>query len=314
MSRIIPFLHQIDQHEFDQWQLELQRQLPDVQVCALAELTAQQRAEVDVAVVANPKPSELQQLPNLVWVQSVWAGVERMLAELPAAPFDIVRLVDPELAQTMSEAVLAWVMYLHREMPTYRRQQQAQQWHQRPYVSAAERRLLVLGLGELGSHSAERLVANGFQVEGWSRSEKQLPKVRCHHGMESLQDAASQADIIINLLPHTPETERLLDRAFFSALKQGASLINFGRGATVDDEALLAALAQQQLSHAVLDVFKQEPLKTDSPFWQHPHITVLPHISAPTSVASASRIVAQNLRNYFTQGTTPTAVNRSRGY
>ncbi|MBR9866934.1 MAG: glyoxylate/hydroxypyruvate reductase A [Oceanospirillales bacterium] len=314
MRLLIPFIHRVDSQEACDWVAAIQARLPGCDIRLFSQLSESERALATVAIVANPDPADVIKLPNLKWVHSVWAGVEGMMASLVHMPFQIVRLTDPQLAQTMSEAVLAWVMYLHRDMPQYRQQQLASQWHQRPYTDPGDRHIVLLGLGALGQKSALRLVDNGFRVSGWSRSVKCIDSVRCYAGSEQLTALLSQADIIVSLLPLTRDTESLMDRQFFRQVKTGAALINFGRGASVVEPDLLKALDQGQLSHAVLDVFAQEPLPPESPLWSHPGITLLPHISAPTSIATASCIVAANISRYLSQGIIPESVDKSRGY
>lgn len=314
MRPLIPFVHQIDNQEASDWTEALQAQLPGCDIRLFSQLTEQEKVEVELAIVANPDPADVALLPNLKWVHSVWAGVEGIMAELAHMPFDIVRLVDPNLAQTMSEAVLAWVMYLHRDMPQYRVQQALSQWQQQPYVEPDDRHVVILGLGELGQKSARRLAENGFRVSGWSRSLKTISGIRCYAGEQGLAEAIGQADMIVNLLPLTAETKGLMNNGFFAGVKQGASLINFGRGATINESDLISALAEGQVGHAVLDVFEQEPLAADSELWANPNITLLPHISAPTSISTASLIVAGNIKNYFADGTTPRVVDKQRGY
>ena len=314
MRSIIPFVHQLEDSEAAQWCDALSEQLPECDIRQFCQLNSDEKSGATVAVVANPSPGDVAQLPNLKWVHSVWAGVEGMLASLAHMPFEIVRLTDPQLAQTMSEAVLAWVMYLHRDMPQYRQLQSASQWRQLPYTDPGDRHIVLLGLGALGQKSALRLVDNGFGVSGWSRSAKHMESVRCYSGVQQLSELLSEADIIVSLLPLTRDTESLMDRQFFRQVKTGAALINFGRGASVVEPDLLKALDQGQLSHAVLDVFAQEPLPPESPLWSHPGITLLPHISAPTSIATASPIVAANIIRYLSQGIIPESVDKSRGY
>ncbi|MEH6578720.1 MAG: glyoxylate/hydroxypyruvate reductase A [Amphritea sp.] len=314
MRPLIPFVHQIDTQEANVWLAALEILLPHCDIRLFSQLSEQERAQASIAIVANPRPDELTQLPSLKWVHSVWAGVERMVAELSELPFDIVRLVDPNLAETMSEAVLAWVMYLHRDMPRYKAQQATATWQPRPYIEPVERRIAFLGLGELGQKSAQRLRQNGFSVSGWSRSLKNMDAIQCYAGEPGLTELLAQADIIVNLLPLTQDTKGLLNSDFFKQLKSGACVINFGRGATIIEADLIAALDAGQVSHAVLDVFEQEPLETSSELWSHPGITLLPHISAQTSIESASRIVASNIDNYLDNGLMPQVVDKKRGY
>lgn len=313
---LIPFISRMSLAEQRLWIDAIQQHFIDntVTVCAFEQLTPKQQQQCRLAIVANPDPQQLTALPNLIWVHSVWAGVERLLSELPRTTFSIVRLIDPELTRTMTEAVLAWTLYLHRDMPAYLYQQSQQLWQQRPYVSATERTVGILGLGELGLASALCLKQHGFQVKGWSRTLKQIPELSTYHGEQGLTQLLLQTDIVVNLLPLTPETQNLLNQYRFASFKPHAALINFGRGGIIDDQALLQTLDTGQLSHAVLDVFDQEPLPADHSFWTHKSITVLPHISAPTSPVSASKIVAANINTYLQSGQLPPPVDRRRGY
>lgn len=316
MRPLIPFIAPPDFAQLDTWLPLLREAMPDADIVDFREIEEEGRcADVTLAIVANPDPADLRRFPNLRWVHSVWAGVERLVADLAHSglPIPIVRLVDPRLADTMAEAVLAWTLYLHRDMPAYARQQEQQCWQQRPYVPAEARTVALLGLGALGEAAATRLLAAGFRVCGWSRSPKAMAGVECHAGPD-LDVVLAQADIVVCLLPLTPQTTGLLDAARFSTMKPGAQLINFSRGAVIDDDALRAALDDGQLAYAVLDVFAVEPLPPDAWHWAHPKVTVLPHISAPTDPQSAARIVAKNINDWLATGVVPSAVDRQKGY
>ncbi len=296
------------------WLQALQAALPEERVVALDTLDADQRAACEVAIVANPQPADLRTLPRLQCVDSVWAGVERLVADLGDTDLRIVRLVDPQLADTMAEAVLAWTLYLHRDMPRYARQQAARQWLAHDGVRAQDRTVSLLGLGALGKAAAQRLLSAGFQVRGWSRTPRHMDGVQCHAGDAELPAMLAQTDILVCLLPLTPQTRGLVGAQALAALPAHASLINFARGPIVDDAALRAALDGGRLAHAVLDVFEQEPLPEASWQWAHPAVTVLPHISAPTDRATASAIVAGNIRRWRASGELPQAVDAARGY
>ena len=314
MSCAIPFICAPDYAFAELWHAALQAAMPQERIVALDSLNAAQRANCEVAIVANPDPRELATLPRLKWVHSLWAGVERLVEDLQHSPVEIVRLVDPQLAETMAEAVLAWTLYLHRDMPRYARQQAASQWLEHDYVRPQDKTVALLGLGELGLASAARLLAAGFQVSGWSRSRKAVPGVQCFAGDEELPALLAAADILVCLLPLTPETRDMLDARALAHLKPGAALINFARGAIVDDNALRAALDSGKLAHAVLDVFRTEPLPAAQWQWQHPQVTVLPHISAPTHRHTAAAIVAANVRHYRETGVLPARVDKQRRY
>lgn len=323
MKKLIAFVSQISVDEQKDWQLVLSKKFQQVD-CAVeiklfSQLSHEEKSRCDVAIVANPNIAELAQLVNLTWVHSVWAGVDAMLQAFvsPSGPptphYKIVRLTDPFLADTMSEAVLAWVLYLHRDMPRYQQQQQKKVWQQHSYKLPHDRTVGILGLGKLGLKSAERLLQNGFNVLGWSRQLKDITGIKTLAEESGLEFLLANSDIIINLLPLTPATKGLLNKDRF-LFCQHAALINFGRGATQVEADLLAALEAEQLSHAVLDVFDLEPLPVSHPFWQHEKITVLPHISAPTSISSASKIVADNIKKYFLTREIPTTVDPATGY
>ena len=311
---MIPFISRASLAEQCNWIKHLSAAMPTEEVVLFESLTPEQKQHCEMAIVANPDPKDLLSLPELKWVHSVWAGVERMMSELSSPSFSIVRLIDENLAETMSEAVLAWTLYLHRDMPTYALQQRNGLWLQQPMVRAEDRRISVLGLGELGRVSAERLAANGFTVFGWSRHPKCLDGIECFHGESGLTDLLKQTDILVCLLPLTTQTRGLLGQENLSLLPAGASLINFARGPIIDDEVLIRKLATGDLSHAVLDVFAHEPLPHSHPYWGHDKVTVLPHISAPTNPVSASEIVAKNIREYRSTGRVPLAVDPLRGY
>ena len=314
MTPPIPFIATTDPDQEAAWVAELQATLPEERIVALRALSDDERKAATIAIVANPDPDHLRALPQLRWVHSVWSGVERLVADLGETPLKIVRLVDPQLACTMAEAVLAWTLFLHREMPAYAQAQQQRLWQPRPYVRPEQRKVGLLGLGALGTASALRLLANGFRVCGWSRGPKTLPGVECFSGDGGLGTMLEQTDILVCLLPLTPDTRGLLDARRLARLPPGASLINFARGPIVVDEDLRAALDRGQLEHAVLDVFAAEPLPDDRWPWRHPRVTVLPHCSAPTDCQSAARIVAANVRHYRASGELPACVDRARGY
>jgi len=314
MRAVIPFVAGKKQDQIDFWLEVLQAALPDYQVLLFDQVTEAQRAEVEVAIVADPEPAKLALLPKLKWVQSLWAGVEGLLAELPDAGFDIVRMTDPQLAIDMSEAVLAWTLYLHRDMPKYRTQQDSKIWQCHELTLPSKRCVGVLGLGKLGKVSARRLVDNGFDVCGWSRTKAEIEGVATFAGVDGLVEVLKRSDILIILVPLTDQTRNLLDEAAFALMPKGAAVINFARGPVINDVALLDTLDHGHLSHAVLDVFDVEPVPQDSPFWGHGGVTVLPHISARTNYYTASVIAADNINRFFTLGEMPEAVNRGQGY
>ncbi|MCG8493742.1 MAG: glyoxylate/hydroxypyruvate reductase A [Sneathiellales bacterium] len=314
IQKTIPFVGQVPKSELESWVSLLSEKMPNESIRPFTDLSAEERKIAEIAIVANPDPDEVAELTSLKWVHSVWAGVEKLVSELGDRPFEIIRLVDPELARTMSDAVLSWTLYLHRDMPAYAALQKKRQWEELPFTRASDKTVGILGLGNLGIEAASCLGSFGFNVIGWSRSLKDIKDVRCLAGEEGLKEIFKKSDILVSLLPLTPQTRGLLSSSLFSLCKDGAGFINFGRGAVVNSRDLLKALDSGSLNHAVLDVFETEPLPQDDPFWGHEKVTVLPHISAPSDIGTASSIVAANLRTYRETGTLPKSVDKKRGY
>ncbi len=310
----IPFIAARDYARLGPWLDALQQAMPDEKIVPLAALSDAEKAACTVAIVANPNPEDVRSLPNLQWLHSVWAGVERLVADLGPTDLKIVRLIDPQLANTMAEAVLAWTLYLHRDMPAYAKAQARSEWAPREYVRPERKYIGLLGLGALGSAAAPRLLSCGFQVYGWSRQRKELAGVDCYAGLEELPAMLARCDILVCLLPLTAATRGLLNAERLACLPKGAALINFARGPIVVQQALLAALDDGHLSHAVLDVFDTEPLPATDACWQHPQVTVLPHCSAPTDMQTASAIVAANIARFRQTGEVPANVDTALGY
>lgn len=276
----ITFRSRLAPHAEARWLEALRNALPN------DEVTADPTVPAEIAVVANPAPGVLAALPGLRFVQSAWAGVDGLLTD-PTFPkhLPLARLVDPALGEQMAQAVAAHVMALHRQAPAYRAQQAQGIWRQLPQPLAQDRPVGFLGYGELAKACAKLLTDIGFPVAFWSRSEGDL-------------EAVLASDIVVNLLPLTPQTRGFLSASLFARMKPGAALVNVARGAHLVEADLLAALASGQLSHAVLDVFKTEPLPAAHPFWRHPQVTVLPHVAAITDPVSASRQIAANIARF----------------
>jgi glyoxylate/hydroxypyruvate reductase A len=256
-------------------------------------------ADIDYALVWQPPPGELKSYPNLKAIFSIGAGIDHLSSdpELPAG-VPVVRMVEPGLTAGMTEFVLMSVLYHHRFMLDYAAQARAHVWREIDQVPAWDRRVGIMGLGVLGGDAAEKLVALGFDVAGWSNSPKDLPGVTSFHGTDGFPPFLSRSDILVCLLPLTPETTDILDARAFAALPRGASLISVGRGPQVVEEDLLAALESGQLDGATLDVFRDEPLPADSPFWDHPRVVVIPHVASMTIARGACEFVIDNIRRF----------------
>ncbi|MCV2351317.1 2-hydroxyacid dehydrogenase [Paucibacter sp. Y2R2-4] len=301
--------------EQQQWLRLLQEALPGEQWWLAPPSDASEAAQVELAIVANPEAGVLQGLPNLRLIQSLWAGVDRLMQD-PTLPPEVplARMVDPAMNEAMVHTALWAVLALHRGFFEVQTQQHQGLWRQPQQLRAGEWRVLVLGLGELGGRVAQGLATQGYAVSGWSRRPADLIDVQTLHGEAGLVQGLDAADSVINLLPLTEQTRDFFNAARFAAMKRGASLVNLARGAHVVEEDLLAALDSGQLSRAVLDVFRQEPLPSSNPFWRHPRVTVLPHCAAQTDARSAAAVVRANVLALRAGQPLAHLVQRQQGY
>ena len=295
------------------WRAQLTRLTQELEVRVWPEIG--DPAAIDYALVWRPEPGFLASLPNLKLILSLGAGVDHLLGD-PRLPLHlpILRLVDPHMTDAMSEYVVLQVLRLHRRDLDYRNQQGAGVWRELDQQNAGQRRVGILGLGELGQDAAKKLKALGFDVAGWSRSEKAVEGVRSYAGAAGLAPLLGRSEIIVCLLPLTAETEGILNTRTLALLPKGAALVNAARGAHLVEEDLLAALASGQISAAVLDVFREEPLPVDHSFWHHPRVVVTPHIAAFTNPATASPIILDNIRRFEEGRPLLNRVDPARGY
>lgn len=270
---------------------------------------------VEYALIWGPFANEMGQFPNLKAMISLGAGVDHILKQPNRPPnVPIVRLVDPGIKAGMIEYVIYNVLRFHRRMPEYEIQQKKGLWIERRQVLPADRRIGILGLGEIGIACAKMLVRMGFDVIGWSRTKKEILNVGCFYGDEALTAFLGQSSILICLLPLTPQTEGILNSEAFAALPPGAFVINVGRGAHVVEEDLLAALDSGHIAGAALDVFRTEPLPRNHPFWSHPHVCVTPHVAALTMPRTAGPVIADIIRQAEAGGPIRNTVDPGQGY
>ena len=244
-------------------------------------------------------------------VLNLWAGVEEALA-IPGLTQPLARMVDPGMTRGMVEWVTGHVLRHHLSTDAHVVNPD-HEWRPATPPLAPDRRVGVLGLGELGSACARALAALGFDVAGWSRTPKAVEGVETHHGADGLAAVLGRSEIVVLLVPLTPATEALIDARRLALLPPGAVLLNPGRGGLIDDAALLAAL-DGPLAHATLDVFREEPLPPGHPFWAHPRVTVTPHVASSTRPATASLAIAENVRRGEAGEPFLHLVDRARGY
>lgn len=252
--------------------------------------------EVEFALAWNHPHGVFKNYPNLKCIASTGAGVDHILRdpELPAG-VQITRIVDENLTQDMATFVTALVLNHVRGLDRYREAQRNHTWKQHTYLRTKDVVIGIMGLGELGSHAAQQLSSLGFKVHGWARSPKLMEGIGVFAGPEEFEAFLASSQILICLLPLTKQTANILNRDTFSKLPKGAYIINVARGEHLVDEDLLDMIDSGHLSGASLDVFREEPLPEEHPFWDHPAIHITPHIASITNPSSA---VSQILENY----------------
>jgi glyoxylate/hydroxypyruvate reductase A len=295
------------------WRPQLARLMPELEVRIWPEIG--EPPEIDYALVWRPEPGFLASLPNLKLILSLGAGVDHILTDphLPGG-VPIVRLVDPYMTDAMSEYVVLQALRLHRQDLDYRCQQERRMWLELDQKNAPERAVGILGFGELGRDAARKLQGLGFDVALWGRRQRTAEGLLGYAGSTGLSALLDRSEILVCLLPLTAETEGILNASTFAMLPKGAALINAARGGHLVEEDLLAALASGRLSAAVLDVFRDEPLPADHPFWHHPRIVVTPHVAAATHPPTAAPIILDNIRRFEAGLPLLNQVDPARGY
>lgn len=279
-----------------------------------ADLVQEAPAEkVDYIVYAPSSPlQDFTPYTRTKAVLNLWAGVERIVGNQTLTQ-PLCRMVDPGLTEGMVEWVVGHSLRHHLGMDQHIVNPE-RIWNPQCPPLARERKVAMLGLGALGLEAARALQALRFNVVGWSRTPKDINGLPCEHGADGLDRALNGADIVVTLLPKTPETENVLNARTLALLAPGAAVLNPGRGPLIDDEALIKALDSGYLANATLDVFRVEPLPKDHAFWAHPKITVTPHIAADTRPYTAARVIAENVRRGEAGEPFLYLVDRERGY
>ena len=260
----------------------------------------------------NPKLTDFSPFVNARAVLSLWAGVET-IANNPTLTQPLARMVDPGLREGMVEWVTGHVLRYHLGMDAHIVNPN-HKWSSTIPPFARHRHVGILGLGELGSACAAALAGLNFNVTGWSRRLKIIDGFRCLSGEDGLQQILKSSEILVLLLPLTPQTENLLGAQNIALMPAGARIVNPGRGALIDDDALLGALDIGQIGHATLDVFRQEPLPKHHAYWKHANVTVTPHIASETRADTASAAIANNIHRAEAGEGLLNLVDRQHGY
>jgi glyoxylate/hydroxypyruvate reductase A len=276
------------------------------------------RAGVAYALTWRHPAGALEKLPNLKAIFSLGAGVDHVFADPLLPPAPIVRVVDRDLTERMSEWVVLQALLHHRQFRRYDRQQRERVWDEdEAQPRAGDTRVGLLGLGVLGLDAARKLQAIGFDVAGWSRTPKRVEGVATFADAEGLDALLARTDILVCLLPLTPETRGLLNADLFRKLRRGRIgpvLINAGRGGLQVETNIVAALESGVLKGASLDVFETEPLPPTSPLWSRDDVFISPHNAAISEPDAVARYIAEAILAFERDGKLENVVDRARGY
>ena len=278
------------------------------------------KQKVEYLIVWKPPYDISRQMPNAKAIFNLGAGVDHLLLDdsLPA-DVPIVRVVDENLTKRMGEYVCLHSLHHLREMPVLKKAQANNEWREIYNPTAHEVTVGVMGLGEIGAYCAILLTKLGFNVIGWSNSPKNLENVKYYSGTAELDTFLAQTEILVNILPHTAKTDKLVTYKLLSKLNkngalQGATYITAGRGKTHHQADLIRALQDGNLKSASLDVFETEPLNADSPLWGLDNVVITPHNASLTDHITVSKQILGQIRNHKNNGVLINVVDLKRGY
>lgn len=300
------------------WRRRFAERLPGRRLASAEEAAAEPGA-FRYAAVWKPEAGLLARFPRLEVIFNLGAGVDALLQDktLPSVP--LVRVVNSDLTKRMTEYVVLHCLMYHRRQRLLDAAQANAEWAAKDQWAASAVRVGILGLGELGTDAAEVLHRIGFDVAGWSRSRKSVPGVTSFAGRDELAAFLGRTDILVALVPLTPDTEGILNRKLFEGLARDGRLgapiiINAGRGGLQNEADILSCLEDGTLGAATLDVFHSEPLPPGSPFWRHPRITVTPHNAADSDAETISDYIVAQIRSFEAGQPLQNVVDRAKGY
>ncbi len=300
-------------HKVKPWLDALRNAAPDVEIATYDQI--QDKDKVLFALAWNHTKGIFKEYPNLKCISSMGAGVDHIMDD-PDIPeqVKIVRIVDPLLSKDLSEFALAVTMNYMRGLTNYRMLQSQKTWKKRMYKRISDVRVGVMGTGEIGNHVANFLHTAGFSITGWGKNPGNQKEYKRFHGMDQLDEFLKTTNILICLLPLTPETRGILNKNNLGKLPQGAFLINLGRGPHVVDQHLIEMIDNGHLAGASLDVFDKEPLPESHPFWSHPAIQITPHVASITTPESVAPQIVENYRRAIRDEELLNQVDRIKGY
>ena len=276
-------------------------------------------AEARYAAVWKPAPGALTAFPNLRVIFNLGAGVDALMADNSLPDVPLVRVAVSDLTMRMTEYVVLHVLMHHRQEPYLRASQREKRWQPKHQWPANAVSVGIMGLGTLGADAAQALARLGFRVAGWSRNPRNIDCIECFHGVAQLEPFLQRTDILVCLLPLTPQTQHILNRKLFTQLNRTSPLgapvvINAGRGGLQDEADILACLDDGTLGAVSLDVYEKEPLPANSPFWTHPKVILTPHNAADVDPDEISKYVVRQIERFEAGGALENIVDRKRGY
>ncbi len=271
--------------------------------------------DIDICIIFRMPPGYLKPFKNLKMISTTGAGIDHYLLD-PDLPRHIpmVRVLDGDFAARMADYVLTWVTFHHREVAHFQAAQRRHEWAYKPIRSAADVRVGVMGLGQMGGLTAKRLASLGYSVSGWARSPHTIDGVPCYAGAKELPHFLSNVEILVNLLPLTAETRNILSKSTYDHLPDGSIVISAGRGGHLNETDTLAALESGKLRAATLDAFPKEPLPEAHPFWDHPKVNVTPHCSSTPSPETIVNAFVENVRRFRSGRPLLNVVDFLKGY
>lgn len=307
----------VDGWEPAPWVRALKAAMPDERIEAYPDIKDPEA--VEYALVWAAQGETLDAFPNLKALFSLGAGVDHLFGGNTLPPVPLARVVDPDLTAWMTEWVVAQVLLHHRQQLQYSQQQRHRNWQVLAQPLAREVQVGLMGLGELGRDAAGLLHKLGFGLRGWSRTPKELDNVTCFYGADGLDEFLSGTDILVCLLPLTPETNGLIGTSVFEKLHRSGPLggpvfINAGRGRIHVETDVVAALQSGVLKAASLDVFEVEPLPQNSPLWDLDNIVITPHVAAVSDPKTLSKLIARQMRAHREGRSLEYLVDMTRGY
>jgi len=299
------------------WIKDFSKFMPEAEVAVWR--ADEKKRPCDYAVVWSPPEEMLAELNDVKAAFITGAGVDGLLKFGDKLPrhVPIIRLDDAGMAVQMAEYVTHAVLRYFRRFDEYEAQARAGKWQALALPRKEDFSIGVLGMGVLGSRVLAALAPFGFPLRGWSRGEKNMPGVQCFHGADGLDTFLRGSQVLVCMLPLTPQTSNLMDRSNMSKLPAGAFLINVARGAHVAEPDLLTLIKSGHIAAATLDVFRNEPLPAQHPFWQEPRITITPHIAALTLRRESVQQICEKIRKIEAGAMLEMVdgmVDRNRGY